>query len=326
MIEVNRKNMRIWSMLGMRRTIGAILSDLLQMDEKFIFVPADSGRYLAYEEFNRNHPEHVVNMGIAEQNMVAACAGLVNEGFNVFAAAYGTFISARALDQVRVNLGIMGIPVKFLALSGGLTNGNLSATHMALEDYADVRAIPGMTVITPADCTELVKTIVTLMDYDKPAYVRLTGTANNTAQVYKEDYDFVIGKAVTIKEGTDIALVSCGTILKTVEGVAADLEERGISCKIINMHTIKPLDEEILREIADMKLVVTVEEHVRWGGLGSAVAEFYAEEEKRPLQQIIALDGDKYPNSGEYDTLLDVCGLTREKITDKILTKYNKLS
>lgn len=325
MIEVNRKNMRIWSMLGMRRTIGAVLSDLLELDDKFIFVPADSGRYLAYEEFNRNHPDHVVNMGIAEQNMVAACAGLVNEGFNVFAAAYGTFISARALDQVRVNLGIMGLPVKFISLSGGLTNGNLSATHMALEDYADMRAIPGMTVITPADGTELVKTLVTMINYDKPAYIRLTGTANTTAQIYKEDYDFVVGKAVTLKEGTDIAIVSSGTILKTVLDVAADLEQNGISCKVVNMHTIKPIDEEALREIAGMKLVVTVEEHVKWGGLGSAVAEFYAEQDTRPLMQMIALDSDKYPNSGEYDTLLDRCGLTREKIYDKITQKYAKI-
>lgn len=325
MIEVNRKNMRIWSMLGMRRTIGAILDDLRMIDDKFIFVPADSGRYLAYEEFNRNHPDNVVNMGIAEQNMVAACAGLANEGFKVFAAAYGTFIASRALDQVRVNLGIMGLPVKFISLSGGLTNGNLSATHMALEDVANIRAIPGITIITPADGTELVKTLVTLMDFDGPAYVRLTGTANNTAQVYKEDYDFKIGRAVTIREGEDIAIVSNGTILKTVMQVADDLAEKGISCKIINMHTIKPLDEDALKEIAGMKLVVTVEEHVKWGGLGSAVAEFYAEEKVRPMQQIIAVDKDKYPDSGEYDTLLRRCGLTREQILEQILDKYNSL-
>ena len=325
MIEVNRKNMRIWSILGMRRIIGAVLDDLAQMDDKFIFVPSDSGRYLAYEEFNRKHPDRVVNMGIAEQNMVAACAGLANEGFNVFAAAYGTFITSRALDQVRVNLGLMGLPVKFLSLSGGLCTGNLSATHMALEDISNMRAIPGMTVIAPADGTELVKTIVTLMNYDKPAFVRLTGYANQTAAIYKEDYDFQIGKAVTLREGEDIAIIANGTILSTVLGVAEDLEEKGIGCKVINMHTIKPLDTEILREIAGMKLVVTVEEHVKEGGLGSAVSEFYAEEINRPLQQIIALDKEKYPDSGVYDDLLRRCGLTREQIAESILNRLDSL-
>lgn len=325
MIEVNRKKIRVWSILGMRRTVGAILEELYQMDNKFLFVPSDSGRYFIFEEFKKNHPDNVVNMGIAEQNMVAAGAGLANEGYNVFCAAYATFISSRALDQVRVNLGLMGIPVKFIATSGGLCNGNLSATHMGLEDVGNMRAIPDMTVIVPADCTELVKTLEALVTYNKPAYVRITGHANNVAPVYKEDYDFQIGKAVKLREGNDIVIVSNGTILKNVEGAADMLSEQGISCGIVNMHTVKPLDGDMLRQIAGAKLVVTVEEHVRQGGLGSAVAEFYCEEKVRPMQQIIAIDTEKYPDSGEYDTLLERCGLTKEQLFDKIMDKYKSL-
>lgn len=324
MIEINRKNIRIWSMLGMRRTVGAVLSKLAEMDEKFVFVPADIGRYFTFDEFKRNYPDRIINLGICEQNVVGASAGLVNEGFNVFAAGYGTFITARSLDQVRVNMGLMGIPVKLIGAAGGMCDGNFSATHMGLEDVADIRAIPGISVLCPADGAELVKSLEALMTYDKPAYLRLTGRTNMPV-VYKEDYEFEIGKAVTLREGSDIALISNGTLLKNVLDAADDLEEKGISCKVINMHTIKPLDTDILKQIAKMDLVVTLEEHVRWGGLGSAVSEFYAEEAVRPRQMLIALDGDRYPDSAEYELLLERCGLSREGIVKSIEQRYEAI-
>lgn len=324
MIEFNRKSIRIWSILGMRRTIGAVLSELAELDDKFVTTYADSGRYFLYEEFKRNHPDRVIDLGISEQNVVAASAGLENEGFNVYAFAFGTFLSARALDQVRVNLGMMQIPVKMIAGAGGLADGNLSATHMSLEDVSNMRNIPGMTVIVPADACELVKVLLALMNYDKPAYVKLTGRINLPV-VYKEDYNYEIGKAITLKEGNDIAIVANGIILRNVLDAAKDLEEAGISCKVINMHTVKPLDTDILREIAGMKLIVTVEEHAKSGGLGGAVAEFYAEEEIRPRQMIIAVGGDTYPDSGEYDDLVDKCGMSRGKLVDRIKDKWESL-
>jgi len=324
MIEINRKNIRIWSMLGMRRTIGAVLTQISEMDDKFLFVPADIERYFTIDEFRRTYPEKIVNLGICEQNVVGASAGLVNEGFNVLAAGYGTFITARCLDQVRVNMGLMGIPVKLMGAAGGLCDGNFSATHMGLEDVADMRAIPGITVLCPADGAELVKSLEALVKYDKPTYLRLTGRTNMPV-IYKEDYDFEIGKAIVLKEGTDVALISNGTLLKNVLDAAAILEEKGISCKVINMHTVKPLDTDILQSIAGMNLVVTIEEHVRWGGLGSAVSEFYAEEKVRPMQLLIALDKDKYPDSAEYELLLERCGLTKEGIAESVEKKYSDL-
>ena len=319
MIEYNRKSIRIWSILGMRRTIGAILDELNELDENFYLTLADSGRYFLYEEFKRNHEDKVIDLGISEQNLVAASAGLVNEGLNVYAAAFGTFLSARALDQVRVNLGMMQIPVKLIGGAGGLADGNLSATHMALEDVSNMRDIPGMTVIVPADATELVKTLTTLISYNKPAYVKLTGRINLPV-VYKEDYEFEIGKSVTLKEGTDVAIIANGIVLKNVLDAAKDLEEKGISCEVINMHTVKPLDTKRLREVAEKgyKLVVSVEEHGKSGGLGGAIAEFYAEEDIRPRQLIIGVEGDTYPDSAEYDVLMDKCGLSREKIVKRI--------
>lgn len=317
MIEFSKKNIRKWSMLGMRRTVGAVLPDLAEMDDKFLMSFADSGRYFLYETFKRKYPDRVVEFGISEQNMVVASAGLVNEGFHVFAGAYATFITARVLDQVRVNMGKMQIPLKLIGGAGGLGEANFSPTHMGLEDVANMRCIPGMTVIAPADCTELVKAMVALMDYDKPAYIRQTGR-NNLPVIYKEDYEFVIGKAITLKEGTDIAIVSNGVVLQNVLDAAKKLEEDGISCKVINMHTVKPLDTDILDSIANMKLVVSVEEHSVYGGLGSAIAEYYAQSDNRPKQLFIGVEGDQYPKSGIYEDVMDICGFSAEKIYSRI--------
>lgn len=320
MIEINKKNIRVWSMLGMRRIVGPALKDIAEKDDNFIFATADLGRYFAYEDLVRSYPDKVIDLGIAEQNLIGASAAMQNEGFHVFAATYATFITARVLDQIRVNMGLMNLGVKLIGAAGGLCDGNFSATHMALEDFADMRAIPNMTVLAPADGMELVKTLVALSKHDGPAYVRLTGRANIPV-IYKEDYDFQIGKAVTIKEGDDIAIISNGTILGDILKVAGRLEQEKISCRVIDMHTVKPIDQEILREISGYKLVVTVEEHVKAGGLGSVISEFYAEEPRRPIQQMIAID-DYYPDANEYDYLLDKCGLTEEKMLSKILKKY----
>lgn len=309
-------------MLGMRRMIGPIMKDLIENDKNIIFTTADLGRYFAYEELHRTYPDNVVDFGIAEQNMIGASAGLQNEGFNVFAASYATFITARVLDQIRVNIGYMGIGVKLIGGAGGLCDGNFSPTHMALEDISNVRNIPNINVIAPADGMELVKTLTNLSTTNKPAYVRLTGRADIPV-IYREDYKFEIGKSVTLKEGDEIAVISNGTILGNVLKAAKILEEEHhISCKVINMHTIKPIDADELRKIAEYRLVVTVEEHMKYGGLGSAVSEFYAEEENNPRMLILSV-GDSYPSAAEYEDLLEVCNLTQSALAEAILSKYN---
>ena len=320
MLEINRKNIRIWSMLGMRRIVGIMLKELAEDDKDFLFVTADLGRYFGINDLMKYYPDQVVDLGIAEQNLVGASAGLQNEGFHVWAATYATFITARALDQVRVNLGLMGLNVKLIGAAGGLGDGNFSATHMALEDIADMRAIPNMTVVCPADGLELVKAMEAMAYYDSPVYLRLTGRANIPV-IYKEDFDFRIGKAVNVKDGSDIAVISAGTILGTVMDAVTDLEMTGLSCRVIDMHTVKPLDKAMLEEIANYKLVAIVEEHMKAGGLGSAIAEYYAEQKIRPQLQLLAVD-DFYPDAAEYEDLLDRCELSQKKIAEKIRIKY----
>jgi len=319
MIEITKKNIRVWSMLGMRRILGPAMKDIIEQDRKVLFATADTGRYYAYDDLLRTYPENVVDVGIAEQNLIGASAGLQNEGFNVYAVTYATFLTSRALDQIRVNLGYMGLGVKLIGEAGGMCDGNFSATHMALEDISNTRNIPNMRVITPADGMELVKTLIALKDAAYPAYVRMTGRFPIPV-IYREDYDFEIGKAVTLREGKDVAILSNGTLLGDVLKTAEMLAEKGVDCKVINLHTVKPLDEEALRAVAGYRLVVTAEEHLLYGGLGSAVAEFYAQEPIRPRMLMLSV-GTQYPKAQEYDDLLKTCGLTAPQMAESILAK-----
>ena len=322
MIEITKKNIRVWSMLGMRRILGPAMKDIIEQDRKVLFATADTGRYYAYDDLLRTYPENVVDVGIAEQNLIGASAGLQNEGFNVYAVTYATFLTSRALDQIRVNLGYMGLGVKLIGEAGGMCDGNFSATHMALEDISNTRNIPNMRVITPADGMELVKTLIALKDAAYPAYVRMTGRFPIPV-IYREDYDFEIGKAVTLREGKDVAILSNGTLLGDVLKTAEMLAEKGVDCKVINLHTVKPLDEEALRAVAGYRLVVTAEEHLLYGGLGSAVAEFYAQEPIRPRMLMLSV-GTQYPKAQEYDDLLKTCGLTAPQMAESILSALKK--
>lgn len=319
MIEITKKNIRVWSMLGMRRILGPAMKDIIEQDRKVLFATADTGRYYAYDDLLRTYPENVVDVGIAEQNLIGASAGLQNEGFNVYAVTYATFLTSRALDQIRVNLGYMGLGVKLIGEAGGMCDGNFSATHMALEDISNTRNIPNMRVITPADGMELVKTLIALKDAAYPAYVRMTGRFPIPV-IYREDYDFEIGKAVTLREGKDVVILSNGTLLGDVLKTAEMLAEKDVDCKVINLHTVKPLDEETLRAVAGYRLVVTAEEHLLYGGLGSAVAEFYAQEPIRPRMLMLSV-GTQYPKAQEYDDLLKTCGLTAPQMAESILAK-----
>ena len=322
MIEITKKNIRVWSMLGMRRILGPAMKDIIEQDKKVLFATADTGRYYAYDDLLRTYPENVVDVGIAEQNLIGASAGLQNEGFNVYAVTYATFLTARALDQIRVNLGYMGLGVKLIGEAGGMCDGNFSVTHMALEDVSNTRNIPNMRVICPADGMELVKTLAALKDAEYPAYVRMTGRFPIPV-IYKEDYDFRIGKAVMLREGKDVAILSNGTLLGDVLAAADLLAEQGVDCKVINLHTVKPLDAEALREIAGYRLVVTAEEHVLYGGLGSAVAEFYAQEPVRPRMLMLSV-GTEYPKAAEYPDLLKNCGLDAKSMAEKIIKEVYK--
>ena len=320
MIDFSPSNIRMWSRLGSCGAFGAAMCSLAENNDNLAVVTADLCFYSGLDRFHQSYPDKLYNVGIAEQNMVGIAAGMASEGFNVFATTYATFAAARTLDQIRVNMGYMQMSVKLVGLTAGLSVGILGATHTGNEDVAAIRSIPNITVLSPADTTETVKAVLAAAGLDKPVYLRLSGVMGSPV-VYKEDYEFTVGKAIKLRKGSDIAVIATGTMVHEALAAADILEEKGISASVMDMHTIKPIDKEAIMQCMDSKLIVTMEEHSTIGGLGSAVAETIADIPSKPPQLMIGLS-DNYVHAGEYKALINEYGLTPEAVTEKILSKY----
>ena len=309
-------------MLGTAGTFGQAAMALPGIDPETLVLTADLRNFSGLDRFAVAFPDRIINTGIAEQNMVGLAAGLCNEGFNVFATTYATFAAARSADPVRVNLGYMGLGVKLVGLGAGFSVGLLGPTHISIEDIAFMRALPGVAVISPADCAEAVKAVEALAKYPGPAYLRLGGGVPHPI-VYSEDYEFCIGKAIRLRHGSDIAIIATGPMVHESLEAAKNLEVNGLSVAVINMHTIKPLDTDILQEVyAQSRLVVTVEEHSVIGGLGGAVAEHKSQFAMTPPQLIIGVQ-DYFPHAGDYGHLLTETGLTAPQIAASIQSRWS---
>lgn len=312
----------MWSMLGETGTAGYVLNELADKNSDLAVLTADLCFYSGLERFKACHPEQFYNFGIAEQNMIAAGAAMAKEGMDVFATTYATFAVGRGLDQIRVNMGYMKLPLKILGLAAGLTGGILGATHMGCEDFAIMRSIPNMNVIAPADCTETAKAIECIEKLKSPVYVRLSG-GQRMPIVYKEDFVFELGKAICLKEGHEILLIATGSMVNQALEAGQILENNGLSCKVVDMHTIKPLDKVLLEQSLHYKMIVTLEEHSVFGGLGGAVAEYLSEKKRHPILCKIGI-GDFYPHAAPYDILIKKCGLGIEQITEIIFKRYQE--
>ncbi len=317
MLEINSRNARQWSRLGSRATFGTAILDVAETHPDLMVLSADLGNSSGLDRFIRAYPEQFLNTGIAEQNMVGIAAGLAKEGFNVFATSFAPFISMRGGEQVRMNLGYMHLNVKAVAIGSGIAMGLLGNSHYGLEDLAVMRTIPGLTVVSPADCSEIVKTVQAAADFDGPMYIRLTGGPDNPV-VYAEDYDFQFGKAVSLREGAEVTLVATGTMVAQSLKAAEILAEAGILAGVLNMHTIKPLDgEALLQAVAKSGRLVSVEEHTMIGGLGSALAEHLAATGTLVPHLMIGLP-DKYVKAGQYGWMLEQLGLTGAAIAERV--------
>jgi transketolase len=248
--------------------------------------------------------------------MVGAAGGFAKEGFIPFANTYASFCASRCADQVRVNMSYMKLPIKLIGLTAGFAAGILGATHMSIEDVSLMRSLPNIMVISPADCTEIIKCMLAVSETNEPTYIRLTGSMNMPI-VYKEDYDYEIGKAVILKEGSDVCIIATGSMVHESLQAAKSLEEEGISCTVMNMHTIKPLDTQAIDTTENYKLIVTVEEHSVIGGLGSAVAEQLVKKKKHAPLLMIGIE-DFFPHAGSYQNLIEKCGLTASQIKERI--------
>ncbi len=318
-MEFNRINIRTWSMLGARRTFGTVM-DLYASEFEHVFVM--SGDLLSssgLDRFIKNHPDKFKSVGIAEQNMIGIASGLAANGIVPFVTSFSPFITGRCYDQIRMHCGYMHHNVKLVGLAAGIGVGIQGNSHYGLDDVALMRAIPGMTIVEPADSTEVAKAVKAVYYYDGPVYLRLIGEAGSPI-VNMTDYDFEIGKSITLREGSDVTIVSSGTMVYQSLQAAKILSEKHVECKVVNMHTVKPIDTVALDAIST-KLVVVIQEANVIGGLGSAVAEYLSTKKNCPQISIVGIN-DCFPHAGSYKYMLANLGLDAEHIAERILSEF----
>jgi transketolase len=296
--------------------------ELGQTIDNLMILTADVSTSAGLERFKRKYSDKYLDVGIAEQNLMCVAAGLASEDYRVITTTFAPFQTMRCCEQIKVNLGYMRNSVCMVGLASGIVLGTLGYTHCCIEDLSVMRAIPGITVISPADCGATAKAVMAAMSHKGPTYIRLTGGQNNPI-VYKDDFDFEIGKAIKVREGKNIVIIATGTMVSESLGAANILEgEFGISAAVIDMHTIKPIDNDAVDEICERyEVVVTVEEHSIIGGLGSAIADAKSSKVGAPPQITLGLP-DNYGHGGEYRDLLDIHELTSVKLADRIRTEY----
>ena len=311
------------SRLASRGVFGKALADIEPEIPELAVVVADVASSSRTLEIAKNAPHKFFNCGIAEQNMVGMAAGMAASGKTVFVSSFAPFASMRCFEMLRTQVGYMNLNVKIAALMSGMANGTVGNTHYGLEDIALMRTIPNMTVVCPCDPFETYKATQAAAKVKGPVYLRLTGV-NGFTPVYKSDFDFEIGKAITVMEGKDVALIATGTMVAECVRAARGLARQGITPTVIDMHTIKPLDTECLdRVFATHSLVVTVEEHFTIGGLGGAVAEYKADKVGAPRQIMLGVP-NVFQKVGSYQYMLDKCGLTANKIAEFIAKELSK--
>jgi len=312
-IIINPTNARLWSRLGSRAVFGQAALSAGEKNPKLMMLSGDLGDSSGLARFKNSFPDRFLNTGIAEQNMIGVAAGLAKEGFNVFATSFAPFLTLRSGEQIRMNLGYMELNVKAVAIGSGISMAFLGNSHYGLEDVAVMRSIPNLTVVSPADCAEIVKTVHAASEFNGPMYIRLTGTVGNPC-VYTEEYDFQIGKSITLKEGSDITIFASGSMVFESLEAAKILDKLGISASVVNTHTLKPFDySQVDKAISLSKTIITVEEHSIIGGLGSIIAQYIAKFTNSPAQLTLGLP-DTFGKTAEYRFLLEKYRLVGEKI------------
>jgi transketolase len=297
---------------------GHALADLAKTDERIVGLSADLSKYTDLHIFAKAHPDRFYQMGMAEQQLMAAAAGLAHEGFIPFATTYAVFASRRAYDFVSQAISEEGLPVKICCALPGLTSG-YGPSHQATEDIAIFRGLPGLAIVDPCDATDVAQMVPELVAHDGPVYARLLrGQVANVLQKHKPDYQFKLGKAQMIRDGKDVLVVSSGIMTMRALDAAGDLAAEGIDVAVLHCPTIKPLDTEtILAEAAKGRLLVVAENHTRIGGLGEAIAAACLTAGITPAFRQIGLP-DAFLEAGALPTLHDMYGISRRAVANQI--------
>lgn len=302
--------------IATREAYGKALAALANTNENVVVLDADLSKSTKTADFKVVAPERFFNMGIAEGNMMGVAAGLSTCGKIPFVSTFAMFAAGRAFEQIRNSICYPKLNVKVCATHAGLTVGEDGASHQAIEDISLMRSVPNMVVINPADDIETEAAIKAVAEMEGPCYVRLGRMA--VSRVNDEtNYNFVIGKGITLAEGNDVAIIGTGIMVEAALEAKEELAKEGINARVINIHTIKPIDEELIIKAAkETGVIVTAEEHSIIGGLGSAVAEVVSE--KCPVPVLRVGVKDTFGESGKPNELLEKYGLTSKDIVNKV--------
>lgn len=298
-----------------RDAYGKALVELGGINDKIVVLDADLAAATKTGMFKKAYPDRFFDSGIAESNMMGVAAGLAATGYTVFASTFAMFAAGRAYEQVRNSIAYPHLNVKIGATHAGISVGEDGASHQCCEDIALMRVIPGMVIINPADDIEARAAVFAAAEYEGPVYMRFGRLA--VPRIFDESYKFELGKAVTLREGSDVTIIATGLMVNEAIEAAKELADEGISAEVINIHTIKPLDKEaVIRSAAKTGAVVTAEEHSIIGGLGGAVAEALCESGK-PVPVVRLGVNDVFGRSGPAVELLHIYGLDAQNIIAK---------
>lgn len=302
-----------WKLKNMRPGFGEALVELGSKYQNIVALNADLSGSTTTSMFESVYPERFFNMGVAEQNMMGVAAGLASTGKIVFASTFAMFATGRAYDQIRQSIAYPKLSVKIVATHAGITVGGDGASHQMHEDLALMRVLPHMTVIAPADYWETKKAVLKVAQTPGPCYIRTGRT--DTPLIYDEDHDFRIGIADTLVDGEDVTVIAMGLMVSKAMEAAEVLGKEGISARVVNLSTIKPIDKNcIIKAARDTGAIVTAEEHNMIVGMGSAVAEVLLDHEPVPQRRVGI--PDVFGESGESEELMQAYGLTVENIVE----------
>jgi transketolase len=308
----------------MRQTAINMVDELARRDERVVFIGSDLSPGLL-KSMQADMPERFFMEGVSEQHVIGMAAGLAMEGYVPYVNTIATFLTRRCFDQIAIDVCMENLPVRLLANGGGLVYAPLGPTHLAFEDMALLRALPNMAIVAPCDAEEMRRVMNASLDWPGPLYIRMAKGGDPV--VSRPDADFAIGRAIVMRPAGEVALISTGAMSGRALAAADQLAAAGVGAGVLHCHTVKPLDEPaVLAAIDGARLVVTVEEHSRIGGLGSAVAELLAERDRHPPLLRLALP-DSFPEGyGSQDHLLEVAGLQPAQIAARVRGRLGEMT
>ena len=324
-MKINSKTLKQWSRLGQRAMFGQFMISIAKKNKKLMVLSADLGRSSGLDRFKKEFPDKYLSVGIAEQNLIGIASGLAKEGFKVFVTSFAPFLSMRALEQIRMNLGYMKHNVNVVALGSGLSLGFLGNSHYGLEDVGTIKTIPGIKIFSPGDCMELKNILNDLSNNNRgPTYLRLTGPSN-TNLLYEKPYKYNHLKENKIIKGLNkkLLILSTGYISTEVKIACNNLKKNKIFPEFIHVHKIKPINIKIMKYAKNFRNILIIEEHSKIGGLKSSIIEKLINFNHKINIETITLP-DSFGPTGRYDYLIDYHGMSSNKIKKKILKIYKR--